>query len=280
MAPRAVAASAVSSSIWAASKAIATRRIDQHRRAVLATGQGTAEGHRMTGDDQADAEQSGVGGQLFRGAGPLAVGGDHHRSNASHHQAGGQTGNGQCLAGARRPDQQQRRLATAGCRTGSHWPVRSRAHRAGGRRAVAAGTPWKSSAATAGGVCGRHRWQQWRRQVVGLERSGDFHAVTEAAGGEDQRVLAQFGADLCHRLRHRGSAEELQAHGGMRRSPLPRPPPAAGRGSRCATPPPLAGGGRGEGAPPTLISSPPFVSLPADGSLPAPGPACSAGCAP
>ena len=93
---------------------VAARRIDQHRRAVLAAGQGAAEGDRMAGDDQADAEQPGEGGKLLGGAGTLAVRGDHHRRDAGHHQAGRQTGNGQCLAGARRADQQQRRLARSG----------------------------------------------------------------------------------------------------------------------------------------------------------------------
>ena len=227
---------------------IAPRRIDQHRHAVLATGQGAAEGDRMAGDDQADAEQPGEGGELLGGAGTLAVGGDHHRSDASHHQACGQTGDGQCLAGAWRTDQQQRRLdRAAGCRTGSHWPARSRVRRAAGRRAARRGR--HGSRVRRGGRCLRVPAAAATVAAgLGLQRGGDFHAVTKAAGGEDQRVLAQFGADLCHRLRHRGSAEELQAHGGTRRRPLPPPPPARGGESMGYSPSPCGRGLGGGGA--------------------------------
>ncbi len=90
---------------------VVARRVDQDRNRVLPLGQCPAECDRMAGDDQADPKQFGEGGELFGGAGTLAIGGDHHRGHAGHHQPGRQSDDGQGLASARRSDQQQRPLA-------------------------------------------------------------------------------------------------------------------------------------------------------------------------
>ena len=199
MAAPAVAASAVSSSICAESNAIAARRIDQHRRAVLATGQGAAEGDRMAGDDQADAKQPGERGKLLGRAGTLAVGGDHHRGDAGHHQPGCQPGDGQCLAGARRPDQQQRLLAQRQAAERDRlWPGRSASSPC--RSAACSATPGRRGSPARQGGRGPAAPGGGKGSVVGFQRGGDLHAVANPAGGEDQRVLAQFGAHPRHRL--------------------------------------------------------------------------------
>ena len=105
----AVPARAASSSDLRRVERVAAGRVDQHRRGIRPPRQGAAERDRVAGDDQVDAQQPGEGGQLLRGAGALAVGGDHHRQRAGQHQAGGEPGHGQRLAGAGRAGQQQRR---------------------------------------------------------------------------------------------------------------------------------------------------------------------------
>ena len=61
----------------------------------------------MAGDDQADAEELGERCEFLGRAGTLAIGSDHHWRQTRHHQPCCQLDHGQCLAGARRPDQKQ-----------------------------------------------------------------------------------------------------------------------------------------------------------------------------
>ena len=150
----------------------------------------------------------------------------------------------ECLAGPGRADQQQRLARpAAACRTGSPRRGRSRGRPAAGRARPAGGDAmeverceaWRDRPGTAAAV------------VLRLQRGSDLDAAADAARGEDQGVLAQFGPHRAIASAIARCAVELQAHG------------VTGAGS--------------------FISSPPSGSAPAGGFPPVPAPACSAGCA-
>jgi hypothetical protein len=166
---------------------------------------------RVAGDDKADAEKPGEGCKLFGRAGAVAVGRDHHRGNAGHHQSGCQPGDGQGLAGAGRTDQQQRLLAGLQRQSGE----RHRPGQRGIESPLQQGRmqrPRHRMKFQGGEPCGVLWPGRQQGRLVRFQRRGDFHPVTDTARREDQRILAQFGANPRHRIGHHGCAVKFQAH--------------------------------------------------------------------
>ena len=209
-----VAASAASSSRCAGRMGRSPACRSAPARRCCRRGEARARVTGWLGDDEVDAEQPGEGGELLGRAGAPAIGGDHHaapcpamtrrvasRATVSVLPAPG----GPASSSGAAPGQRQRREATAA--------RASAAARVAACSAAcsAAGTPWNSSAARRAGSAAIGGGGGVRLR---LQRGGDLHPVGDAAGGEDQRVGAQFGAHARHRLGHarRGRASAAWRH--------------------------------------------------------------------
>ena len=147
------------------------------------------------------------------GAGAPAVGGNDEGAEAGQHEARGQAGGCESLAGAGRPGEQQRRGSGAERQVAEPQQfVQRLSKRAGGQ---AAG---KAFGYAVPGQCLRGLRcldvRQGRRGVfLRFERGGHFNAVGDAPRRQDQGVGAEFRPHLCHSLGNRAGAVDFQAHG-------------------------------------------------------------------
>ena len=153
---------------------------------------------------------------------------DHGHRPAGEHLGGGELGERDGLAGARRAAQQQRagvRRRAARSRRSRAAPGRARPRarrrrgappRAGGRAAArAAGDgPAAASSRRSSGGRRRRRQQLGEIEVLALDRAGDPHpAVRQLLGRDDDRVRAELAAQQRHRLPGVGRREGLEPHG-------------------------------------------------------------------
>lgn len=198
---------------------IGTWAVDQHRARRTWARQGLGNGNRVRRHNQREAEQTRVGGELLGCASALTVGGHHGRRRAGEHGTSRQAGCGEGFARAGRTDKHQRPISR---QRGECQGVRERA-----------GERMRVMCREAGGECGRNAmtFQTGGCLVLALvgvwvkrlERSEFFlgflkcgcnlHTRGEAAGGEDQGVGAEFGADARQSIANPIGAIQLEAHG-------------------------------------------------------------------